>query len=299
VVGVVALRIIVHSTLESLAGGDGVAATWIQALERELALWGTCGGFVLTAVDLGRLWHQTYAFYGGFEPVTFELVRVIANDTLWGSGWKVQVVSAAAGAVMFAAASRSIPGAWTGAAVATVVAVAARPLTGHAAEQGSWLSLAAILQIVHVAGATLWIGALFTLMAIGLRRSRSLPAGLRARALALMVSKLSPLALGAATALFVAGCATSFLYVGSAQAMLSTTYGWVLLAKMGAFAVVLALGYVNWQRTRPRLDAAFEGATEAPEARALLLRAAGAELCAAAVVLLLTAVLVALPMPMG
>jgi putative copper export protein len=256
-------------------------------------------GFVLTAVELARAWHQTYSFYGGFEPITLELVRAITDDTLWGSGWKVQLVSAAAAAVMLAAAARSWPGAWPAAAAAVAIAVVARPLTGHAVEQGSWFSLPAILQAVHIGGASLWIGTLLTLTAIGVRRSAALPAAFRASAVALMVTKFSPLALGAATSLFVAGCATSFIYVGSVVAMLSTSYGLALLAKMGAFGVVLALGYFNWQRTRPRLDAALEDITKAPAARALLLRAAGAELCVAAVVLLLTAVLVVLPMPMG
>ena len=112
-----------------------------------------------------------------------------------------------------------------------------------------------------------------------------------------MVAAFSPVALGAATALFIAGCATSFLYLGSPGAVFSTAYGVVLVAKVIGFGAVVAAGYYNWKRVGPRLEAAVGGAGQDPEAQRLLSRAVAAELGAASVVLLLTSILVALPMP--
>lgn len=254
-------------------------------------------GFTLVALDLGRLWHQTYAFYGGFEPITLELVSTIANDTLWGSGWKLQALSAAVVGVGFGALRRGWPAAWVAAAPAGLVTMASRPLTGHAVEQGSWLSLPALLQMVHVLGAALWIGTLLAMTAVGLRRLDRLDEPLRAPVIAALVSSFSPLALSAAAALFVAGCATSFQYLGGFTVVFTTVYGRVLGAKVLAFGAVIGLGYYNWQRVRPAVEASSE--PDSDRARALLLRTAGAELCVALVVLALTAVLVALPMPMG
>jgi len=111
-----------------------------------------------------------------------------------------------------------------------------------------------------------------------------------------LVDGFSPLALGAAGALFVAGCATSFQYLGSPEDLYATTYGRVLAAKIVAFGAVIGLGYFNWRRVKPRINADSE---TGEGTRALLLRSAAVEVGIAAAVLLLTAVLVALPMPTG
>lgn len=255
-------------------------------------------GFLLAGLDLGRLWHQTYAFYGGFEPITLEQVGVIAGETLWGSGWKLQAISALVAGIGFAAARKRWPGAWWVAGAAASVTIVSRPLTGHAVEQGSWLSLPALLQFVHVGAAALWIGTLAAMVLFVARRVRRLPSPLDGRVLAAVVNTFSPLALSCVSALFLAGCATSFVYLGGVDQLYGTTYGRVLVAKVLAFTAVVGLGYWNWQRVRPQLDAAAADAS-GDDARALLLRTAGAELAVAALVLALTAVLVALPMPMG
>jgi len=308
-VGVVVFRGILTSTLRGLdADNNGVPAAWAGDIDVELSRWGMFAAFTLVALDLGRAWHQTYAFYGGFEPITAELVSTIVNDTLWGSGWKLQVVSAAIAAVAFAGAYRAWPLAWKVALLGAMVTPLFRPLTGHAMEQGSMLSLPVILQAVHVAAAAVWLGTLCVMTVIGMRRTRALAAGDRGRVVAAMVGNFSPLALSAATALFLAGCATSFIYIGSPEAVYSTVYGRVFAAKFIGFCAVLGLGYFNWQKVRPRLDAAlhdFGSTAAAPEGAAqvaadvLLLRAAALELMLAALVLGLTAILVALPMPTG
>ena len=256
-------------------------------------------GFALVALDLGRVWHQTYAFYGGFEPITLPLIQTIANQTLWGAGWKLQATSAAVAAIAFAAAYRSWPGAWVVAFPAVALAAVSRPLTGHALEAGSWFSLPVILQAIHVVGASVWLGTLFTMTAIGLRRARALPAGARAGVIAAMVNGFSPLAQGAVAALFLAGCATSFIYLGSPAAIYGTVYGRVLAAKFAMFGAIAAIGYFNWQKVRPKLELAARGTGDDAAVGALLLRSAGAELAVAVLVLVLTAVLVALPMPAG
>jgi len=293
---VVGLRLILGSRAVHDAA-DNVAGDWIADTQREAIRWAAGAAFLLTALDLARLWHQTYAFYGGFEPITFELIGVIANETQWGSGWKVQTIAAVVAGIALAAAPRRWTGAWSVGMVAVAVTVVSRPLTGHAVETGSWLSLPALLQFVHISATALWIGTLATMIVFAARRASRLPAPLDGRVLAAVVNSFSPLALSSVVALFLTGCATSFMYLGSVEALYGTAYGRVLLGKVLAFAGVVALGYWNWQRVRPQLEAAAKDGSGA--ARSLLLRTAGAELAIAVVVLALTAVLVALPMPMG
>ena len=250
-------------------------------------------GFTLVAIDLARAWDQTYAFFGPDEAVTMDLVKIILNGTLWGSGWKVQAIAATCAAVAFTMLLQR----WRGASFllypSVLVAAISRPLTGHALEQGSFFSLPAILQAVHVLSAALWIGTLLVTVVLGVRSASRLGAA-RGAAVAAMVNAFSPLAMGAVTALFMAGTATSFIYLGGVGALFGTTYGLVLLAKFLVFAAVGGIGLYNWQRLRPRLESMAEDGAET-----LLLRSAGTELALAVVVLALTAILVALPMPMG
>lgn len=294
--GVVGLRVILATRAVRGVADEG-ARDWIVDTQTEAIGWAAGAAFLLTALDLGRLWHQTYAFYGGFEPITFELIGIIANDTQWGSGWKVQATAAAVAGVALAATHRRWPGAESVAGVAAGITIVSRPLTGHAMESGSWLSLPALLQFVHVSATALWIGTLATVLLFAGRRASRLPAPLDGRVLATVVNAFSPVALSSVVALFVTGCATSFIYVGGVEALYGTVYGRVLVGKVLAFAGVVALGYWNWQRVRPQLDAATMNGGGAT--RSLLLRTAGAELAIAVVVLAVTAVLVALPMPMG
>lgn len=294
--GALGVRAVLHSARVTGESAGAEIGAWRRRIERDSARWAMIAGITLVALDVGRLWHQTYAFYGGFEPITFTLARTIVDETLWGSGWQVQVLAAAAAALAFAAVARGWAGAWL-AVVPVAFVVASRPLTGHAVEEGSWLSLPAILQAVHVAGAALWLGTLAVMFLFGLGRAGALPRSERARTVAAMVNGFSPLALGAATALFVAGCATSFIYLGSPAAIYGTGYGLVLSAKVAVFAGVGALGYYNWRRVRPRLEAAAQGGVADDGVEALLWRAAGTEIALAALVLVLTAVLVILPMP--
>jgi putative copper export protein len=68
-----------------------------------------------------------------------------------------------------------------------------------------------------------------------------------------------------------------------------TLYGRVLLAKLALVAVVLGAGAFNWKRQTPRMHAA--------EGVAAMRRSARRELALGALVFLLTAVLVATPLP--
>ncbi|MBW3655662.1 MAG: CopD family protein, partial [Gemmatimonadetes bacterium] len=69
-----------------------------------------------------------------------------------------------------------------------------------------------------------------------------------------------------------------------------TGYGRALLLKVALLTAVAATGFYNWRRVLPRLGVDDEGTRR-------LQRSARVELAIAAAVLLVTAVLVALPTP--
>lgn len=151
-----------------------------------------------------------------------------------------------------------------------------------------WLSL---VNPVHETMAALWIGTLFVVVAAGLPAvlRRDVPPDRRAPLVAEMVTRFSPLALTAAAVLVLTGLTTAWVHLKYLSALWTTPYGMALITKLCVVAIVVALGTWNWRRMTPRL-----GTEESAHA---LRRSATSELAVAAVVLVVTAVLVSLPTP--
>lgn len=152
---------------------------------------------------------------------------------------------------------------------------------------GRWFS---VVNPLHEAGASLWLGTLFVLVMVGL------PAVLRAgspeargRLVALLVSRFSPLALGAASLLGVTGIITAVRHLKRFSSLWTTPYGYAFDVKLLLVICVVAMGAWNWRRMTPRLG--DETAAHA------LRRSARMELLFAGLVLLVTGILVSLPAP--
>ncbi len=92
---------------------------------------------------------------------------------------------------------------------------------------------------VHVAATVLWLGGLAALLT-GLVRP-----GADAGELAGALPRWSRLASGSVAALVVTGVVQSVREVGSPAALVSTTYGWVLLAKLALVLLLLAAAGVS------------------------------------------------------
>ncbi|HSH46764.1 MAG TPA: CopD family protein, partial [Longimicrobiales bacterium] len=108
-------------------------------------------------------------------------------------------------------------------------------------------------------------------------------------AVAALVNAFSPIALVFAGLVVLTGALSAWLHLGTPSALWTSGYGRVLLAKLGAVGLVAAAGAYNWRRARPRLG-------DVPAARRLT-RSATLELAIGALVLVITAVLVATPPP--
>ncbi len=131
---------------------------------------------------------------------------------------------------------------WFGAAVAFV----SFALTGHTrVTSPAWLVLPA--DAMHVAAAGIWFGGLVLLAPAWTRRRREGDAV----AAAGMVDRFSQVAACSAAALGVTGLILSWLEVGSFDELFSTRYGWTLVAKLAAVAVVAAIAAYNHWRLLP------------------------------------------------
>ena len=175
-------------------------------------------------------------------------------------------------------------------ATLAVLALAFTPgLSGHAVATPGLGPLAVVTDGLHVIGAGGWLGGLLVLIAIGVPVALRLGPEHRGSAVAVLVNAFSPTALFFAGLTVASGVFAAWVHVASVPALWQSAYGRTLLVKIGVLTVVFGTGAYNWLRVRPALG------TEAAGSR--LRRSAILELAVGAIVLAVTAVLVATPPP--
>ena len=130
--------------------------------------------------------------------------------------------------------------AWTGAAL---VALAA---SGHAADvqPAAW---GIGLDSVHLAAAGLWAGGITALA------TQRPPGGWRSTAALQLLSRFTPPALIAFAVTVTTGALQAVAQLGSLPALVQTSYGQVLLAKMALVGAMLPLSLMAWRLRRPHL----------------------------------------------
>jgi copper transport protein len=218
------------------------------------------------------------AVAGGFglrEALRWDTVSEVL-DTRFGKAWLVQAWLAVAVVplALFRPTRRF--------ALLPAVALVATPsAAGHASVSGAlWF----VSDLAHVAAASAWTGGLAFLV-LALLLAGGWPLAARA------VPRFSTIAVGAVAVLLTAGVLNGYEQVGAWRGLWETTYGVLLLVKVGLVLPLLALGFYNNRYSVPRLrrDVA------SPAVRRRFLQAAGAELAIMIAVVGVTAVLVTEP----
>jgi len=130
-------------------------------------------------------------------------------------------------------------------AAAAAGALFVHALAGHADTQSSVRLLNVADQWLHMLAAGVWVGGLVWLL-LGLR---SLPGRERAAA----VGRFSQLAFAAVAVLAVTGVLRAVPEVGSLGALVSTSFGVVLLIKTGLFVALMGVAWRNRYRLVPRI----------------------------------------------
>jgi putative copper export protein len=180
----------------------------------------------------------------------------------------------------FAAGNLSLS--WAIAAIATLV-IALRGIITTDLED--------IVNPLHVFAASLWIGTLFVLVVAGISTymKSALKQGEAGPAVAAMVNRFSTLALWSTGLLVLTGVTTAYIHLRKFSALWTSIYGQTLLVKLCLVTVVISLGAYNNMRVKPTLGA--------DEGNRRIYRSATWEIAVAAIVLIVTAVLVNLPAP--
>jgi putative copper resistance protein D len=195
-------------------------------------------------------------------------------------------------AVAFGLALRRSAGArWLGLAVLGLAATATFAWTGHgAADDGLAGVLHLCADVLHLWAAAIWIGALFGLAGLLVRRGRGAgPPESRIAADAL--NAFSRIGVAVVAVIVGSGLINSWYLVGlqGVGSLLSTTYGQLLAIKLLLFVSMLGLAAMNRYRHTPRLEAVAAGDPAGATALWSVTRSLVIETSAGVAVLLLVA----------
>ena len=275
--GLVAFRLLVLPR----TGVDAVSAPAADAAGRA---WPWVLALLLPALLL-RLGAQSLAMSG--SPVPTAAASSMLTGTTWGWGWLLQAAGTLLALLGWLWARRSSAG-WAVLAGAVLLLAWAPALSGHAAASPR-PALSVLMDGLHVLGAGGWLGGLLALILVGVPAAWRLGPGERGRAVAALFRAFSPTALVFAALVGLTGVYASWLHLGSVPALWQSRYGRVLLIKLAVLIVVGGTGAFNWRRVLPTLG-------NDPATRRLQ-RSSTVELIAGALVLAVTAVLVATTPP--
>ena len=196
-----------------------LAALWLVAeLVLLVASAGEAGGGSPSSVRASTVLSYVQVLTNGRVSVLIcgcVLVALLLSGLGGGSGWATAPVAALA-----------------------VVALMARPLTGHSEIS----ALAQVSIVAHVLAASLWCGGLAVLAVV---------AGTARGVWARMLPRFSRLAGWCAAVVAVSGVLNALLQLGGVSTLLSSGYGRLVLAKFAALVVLFGLGAFARRRWVP------------------------------------------------
>ena len=259
------VRFLGFATLFLLVGGAAfVAGIWPAGASERRArqlLWGALIASVLTTALAICLQGP----YGGGLPLSEMINPSVVSDVLrtrFGEVYLARlIVLVAVAAPLLARLLRPDrrPGWWTPVAIVTAAALLITPgLAGHAGS-GSLVALAIPFDLIHVAGAAVWVGGLAMLATVVLTRRPEEPS------LRPVLVRYSQTALAAVAAIAVTGGFAAWRQVGSWSAVTSTTFGRLLLAKTIIFAALVMVAAFSQQLLHGDLTLPF-GLSRRPRA---------------------------------
>ena len=255
---------------------------------------------LVLAVGSGAAWLVlTASSMSGTPPgdLSAGLLTTVLTQTHFGLATIARLAAAGVLAVTFALLlsprERPKTGTWVGtiAVLAAAVFSGALAFTGHAiGGQGAEGIVHPAADILHLIAAAAWIGALIPL-ALLLAAAGSTNSLVIARAATLRFSALGVISVGT---LLVTGIVNTWYLAGSIEALTSTFYGQLLLAKIATFLAMVAIAAVNRQYLTPRLvqnESVHESGVAAQGALRQLRRNALIEALAGVAVICMVAVL--------
>ncbi|MET7750294.1 copper resistance protein CopC [Micromonospora sp. NPDC005367] len=258
-----------------------LAALWPRRLSRRGPARLAWAGLGLVALStLADLWLQVpYTAGGGLFEVSGEGFGTVLGST-FGAVHLVRLGLLAAAAFLLRPLLAGPAGRADGIilAVLGVAGLLTWPLSGHPAASPA-PAVSVVVDTVHLGSMAVWLGGLLMLAVFLLRRGDE-------RELGAIMPIWSRWAALAVSALLLAGVVQGLIEVATPSALVNTTYGQLLLVKIGLFALVMGVAAYSRQMVRRRIAEQRPGSVR---------RAVWVELAITVVVLGVTTVLVQSP----
>ncbi len=160
----------------------------------------------------------------------------------------------------------------TGAIVAAAAVLVLPGAAGHAAQTPP-RAVSVLLDWLHLIAGSLWLGGLVGLFVLW----RTLPTARRVAGLIVSVPRFSNVAFGSVVLLLGTGIGATVIHLPVVSALWQTSYGKVIVLKIGLLAATMPLAALNLLRNRPGLLAAREQAALGERPARLLRRLVGGE----------------------
>jgi copper transport protein len=262
--------------LALLGGAVFLTACWREGrrVRRARGLVWTGWGLVAGSTVLGLLLEGPYGAGTGLSRLLNGALLDATLHTTYGRMLWARLMLLGALAVALAHLLKSLessPWLEDATALAGLATLATFGGAGHAVA-GVQAPLAVFSDTLHLSAMSVWLGGLAIIVTCLLRR---------VDALAVALPVFSPIAMGCVATLAVTGTYRSWREIGSWDALFGTTYGRIVLVKIGLLAVLLVLGNASrlWVRrlaTAPIVEPSTAPAAEAvpPPARGAVLPSA-------------------------
>lgn len=238
----------------SMAGliGSLVMAVWALASEKRearIAMDFAAGSAAALTISSGAVLMFTYVdisglSFSGDAAFGAGLAQFVTEVEL-GSLWLIELLLAAVTTVLcFAIRERRLTLVVLIAALATALPLAQQ---GHAAGASGHAQAVNSL-LVHLVGASVWLGGLFVLVFIAFAVDR--------KRLAEIVARYSTLALFAFIGVAASGVVSAWLRLGQPSELFTTGYGQLVMLKTASLLVLGVLGALQRRRLIPRIATA-------------------------------------------
>lgn len=198
---------------------------------------------------VARLGAQAAAFTEPGDPLWPSTLSVL--QTRWGWALSGQALAAGIASVTLLVGHRRQ--AWPRVAEVCVAGLAVLPaFLGHAGAAGEWRAFSVLVDIAHLTAAGSWVGALGLLAswAVGGRRTAD-----GAALCAALIVAFHPVAMVAASTVFVTGLVTAWLRMGIPVGIAASSYSGLFVAKLLIVGVTAAIGAGHSRHARRRLQA--------------------------------------------
>ncbi len=258
-------------------------------ISRRSARIGFLAALALLLFTALRLYLQAKTLIDPDEPVTGELLKAVLQSA-WGHGWQRQATLGLLAVFTFRAAMAGSRFGWMVSSAAGGGLGLASGMTGHAVTERAG-AMGWILDAAHVWSGGFWLGGLAVMLIAGVGTCRTLPTERRMPLIRALVGDFSRRALIFAPLTIGLGVWLAIRYIGWSWPLqlFDTSYGTALAVKLGLLVVIAALGAYNWRVAQPGLAD--------PSGEARFRKSGRLEIAFGAVLLVATAVLVALPLP--